>query len=73
MEIWTLYDNPADHEKRWVVRLSIVTKKGLELTNTLFGSDSREECEDYVMDHSPGLVWMVRSPKDIPHIVGTWI
>lgn len=69
MDIWTLYRNPSDHEKEWVVRLFKTDKP----TDTHFASDSRDECEAYVLKQNPGAHWLPRMAADDPVIVGTWI
>ncbi len=69
IDIWTLYDGPTNHTKRWVVRLF----KNETPTDTVFESDSRDACEEFVLERHPGAVWLVRHPNDDPKIVGVWI
>lgn len=69
LDIWTLYRNPTNHDKEWVVRLF----RDEQPTDGVFESDSRDECEAYVRKHNPGAHWIDRMPGDDPVIVGTWI
>lgn len=69
MEIWTLYDAPTNHTKRWVVRLF----HNAEPTDTFFESETRDACEKFVRARYPGAIWLERAHDDDPRIVGTWI
>ena len=69
IDIWTLYDDPTDPRARWVVRLW----KNDKPTDVFFASNSRDACEEFVLDRHPGAYWMPPSPEDGPTIAGTWI
>ena len=69
LDIWTLYRNPKDREKEWVVRLHRDEKP----TDEFFEADTRDECKAYVDEHHPGAIWIPRMPADDPVIEGTWI
>ncbi len=69
LDIWTLYDGPTTHSKRWVVRLFRNDKP----TDTFFESDSRDECEAFVHERFPAGFWLDRHPDDDPKIAGTWL
>lgn len=69
LDIWTLYRNPTDRTREWVVRLF----EGDKPTKIMFEADAREECEAHVLRKKPGAVFLSRMPGDDPVIVGTWI
>ncbi len=69
LDIWTLYDGPPNHTKRWVVRLFHTDKP----TDTFFESNSRDACEAFVRERHPGAFWLERHPDDDPKIAGTWL
>jgi hypothetical protein len=69
MRIWTLYHRPINHTEEWVVRLFELDKP----TDTIFASDSKEECEEFVHAQHPGAYWLPRMDGDDPVVHGAWI
>lgn len=71
LRIWTLYENPSDFPGMFVLRECAVMPGG-ELRHLCAWSSSRPEPLRERMQ-ALGLVRLVRSPNDEPHIVETWI
>ena len=69
LDIWTLYYRPLNHRKHWVVRLF----HNATATDTVFEADTRNACEEFVLEKHHGAIWLTRSPSDDKVIVGTWI
>jgi hypothetical protein len=70
LTIWTIYQSPADHPGKFVVRAYDATSAGpvvraeSEVCDTLAQARTRVPC---------GLYWMNRNPVDDPTIVETWL
>lgn len=71
LNIWTMFDRPTDFPDHYVVRLTVVTREGPQLTNVTLYSDDIEELRDVMRQQ--GLTCLTRFPEDDPKIVEVWL
>lgn len=71
LNIWTMFDHPTDFPEHYVVRLSVVTAAGPNITNVTLYSEDLEELREAM--RAQGLVCLERDPEDDPKIIEVWL
>lgn len=67
IEIWTVYESPADYPGKWVARLVVDGS----VTGRVFVADSHM---GLIVQMAPaGLVRLVHDASDAPDVVETWV
>lgn len=75
LEMWTVYDHPADHPNEFVARMWIVPAAGHNHEPVATGQTMSSSDLEWIrkfMRHR-GLACIARSPDDDPVIVETWL
>ncbi len=70
LTIWTIYQSPADHPGKYVVRAYDATAQGTRARPDAAVCDTLAQARAAV---PCGLYWMNRNPVDDPTIVETWL
>lgn len=63
-----IYQNPDDYPGYYIARLFDIDRP----TNVVMMKKELAELQKDIREHT-GLVWIKRSPNDVPALVGTWI
>lgn len=80
LEMWTIFDHPADHPDRVVVRRFVVgpapategRPAGIHSGDAHLCA-SVSEARKWLAGERPGLACLSRSPEDDPSVVETWL
>ena len=70
MELWTIYDRPADHPRHCTVRKVLVADDGLSSEDTQLFQSVLEARSALARR---GLIRVPRSQEDDPALVETWL
>lgn len=71
LHIWTVYDHPTDMPDNFVVRLSIVDSKGIQITSETL--EFKKLADLRAQMRTKGLTMIPRFPDDDPKILEVWL
>lgn len=71
LQMWTVYDHPADAPYSYLARLSVIEKGYSVITDTMMCTPDLLELRQWLQEL--GLFRMDRFPHDDPKIVETWL
>ena len=71
LDIWTVYERPADMPDSYVARRFEVSRQGAVATDEVVVADTLEEIRDRLA--AKGLCPVSRAEMDPPQVVETWL
>jgi hypothetical protein len=73
LEMWTLYERPADYPQGYVARRWVIGEGTYAPTSDAFFGATLEEVTDFFDRCYPDLFYLPRQDGDEAQIVGTWL
>jgi len=70
LEIWTIYDRPADYPDKFVIRKFDIVGQMIMPTEEINLADTVDEAREFIPE---GLGLIPRSPEDHINVVESWI